>query len=56
MHQIRGILMVAAAAAAFWKAWMIHRGTGLWLALALGVVALAMAVWHCTRKPATPKR
>jgi len=55
MQKTRGVLMVIAAAIAFWKAWHIHRsffGTRnqLWIACALGVVALAMGLWHLLQK------
>jgi hypothetical protein len=55
MHFVRGIFMLAAAAIVFWKAWEIHHGPQFWLACALGVVALGMAVWHFTRQPEPPK-
>jgi hypothetical protein len=42
--------MIAAAAIAFWKAWMLHAGPQFWLACGLGVLALSMAVWHFARK------
>lgn len=48
--------MLAAAVIAFWKGWQLHQGPQFWMALALGVVALAMAAWHFTRRPAGPKR
>jgi len=50
MEHARGFLMIAAAAIAFWKAWMLHAGPQFWLACGLGVLALAMAAWHFTRK------
>jgi hypothetical protein len=50
MEHVRGFLMIAAAAIAFWKAWMLHAGPQFWLACGLGVLALSMAVWHFRRK------
>jgi hypothetical protein len=50
MNHVRGLLMLVAAAVAFWKGWRIHTGTHAWLGYGLGVVALGMAVWHFTRK------
>ena len=49
--------MLLAAAVALWKGWMIHRGEMAALAYGLGVLALALSVWHLTRKepPARPK-
>lgn len=49
---VRGIVMLLAAAIAFWKGWQIHlhHGHRELLAFALGVLALAMGVWHLTRR------
>ena len=47
--------MVLAAAVAFYKGWKIHSGHTAALAYGLGVVALAMAAWHLTRKPPLPR-
>ena len=43
-----------AAGVAFWKGWQIHRGHAALLAYGLGALALALAVWHLTRK--APRR
>jgi len=51
--------MLAASGVAFWRGWRIHAaGHNAWLAIALGVLALAMAIWHMTRKtePSRPHR
>lgn len=50
MNPIRGIVMLLAAAVAFWKGWQIHRGETAMLAYGLGALALAMGVWHLTRE------
>ncbi|MDR3755043.1 MAG: hypothetical protein P4K93_03450 [Terracidiphilus sp.] len=50
MNRIRGIVMLIAAALAIWKGWQIHRGEIAVLAYGLGVMALAVGVWHLTRK------
>lgn len=50
MNRIRGIVMVIAAAVALWKGWQIHRGETAVLAYGLGALALALGVWHLTRK------
>lgn len=42
--------MLLAAAVAFWKGWQIHRGETAVLAYGLGALALALGVWHLTRK------
>ncbi len=41
--------MLIAAAIAIWKGWQIHRGEKALLVYGLGVLALAMAIWHLTR-------
>jgi membrane protein YdbS with pleckstrin-like domain len=51
VNRIRGIVMVLAAAVAFWKGWQIHRGETAILAYGLGALALALGVWHLTLKP-----
>jgi ABC-type nickel/cobalt efflux system permease component RcnA len=57
MNHARGFLMLAASAVAFWRGSRIHAaGHSPWLAIGLGVLALAMAIWHFTRKPDQPKR
>ena len=47
--------MLLAAAAAIWKGWQIHRGETAVLAYGLGALALALAIWHMTRKPPQPR-
>lgn len=49
MNQVRGFLMLVAAAVAFWKGWKIHAGPHAWSAYGLGVAAIGMAIWHMTR-------
>lgn len=51
MEKMRGVLMLAAAVLAGWKAWAIPTGPSHWGACALVVLALGMAIWHFTRKP-----
>ena len=51
MEKMRGVLMLAAAVLAGWKAWTIPTGPRHWGACALVVLALGMAIWHFTRKP-----
>ena len=46
--------MLVAAAIAFWKGWQIHHGETAVLAYGLGAVALALGVWHLTRKAPRP--
>ena len=55
MNRIRGIVMLIAAALAIWKGWQIHRGEMAVLAYWLGAMALAVGVWHLTRKAPAPR-
>ena len=50
MNPLRGVLMLVAAALAFWKGYEIHRGEMAVMAYGLGTLALALGVWHLTRK------
>jgi uncharacterized membrane protein len=56
MNRIRGIVMLIAAALAIAKGWQIHRGEMAVLAYGLGVMALAVGVWHLTRETTTRPR
>jgi hypothetical protein len=47
--------MLAAAGVAFWKGWKIHSGHTALVAYGLGVLALALGVWHLTRKAPPPR-
>lgn len=47
--------MLLAAAVAFWKGWHLHHGQMAMMAYFLGALALAVAVWHLTRKAPRPK-
>lgn len=51
MNPIRGIIMLLAAGFAFYRGWRIHTGHMAILAYALGVLALALAIWHFKRPP-----
>jgi hypothetical protein len=55
MNHVRGVLMLVAAAVAVWRGWKIHTGSHAWMAYGLGAAALALAMWHLTRK-AEPRR
>jgi hypothetical protein len=46
--------MLIASAFAIWKGWHIHHGRMALAAYGLAALALAMAVWHLTRK--APRR
>ena len=54
VNRIRGIVMLLAAAVAIWKGWQIHRGETALMAYGLGILALALAAWHLTRKAPAP--
>jgi hypothetical protein len=47
--------MLIAAIFALWKGWQIHHGNKAVLAFVLAGLALAMAVWHFTRKTPQPR-
>lgn len=47
--------MVLVACVAFWKGYTLHGSHLAFTAYGLGVLALALAIWHLTRKPAPPR-
>jgi membrane protein YdbS with pleckstrin-like domain len=49
MYPLRGLLMVVAAAIAFYRGWTLRHSDRAWIAFALGAVALSLAIWHLTR-------
>lgn len=49
MHPLRGLLMLIAAALAFFSATRMHTRHDVILACALGLLALALAAWHWLR-------
>lgn len=58
MNRFRGVVLLVAAALAFWKGWRIHRGEMAVLAYGLGVLAVAMGAWHliqAQRQPPAPR-
>ncbi|MGO8757371.1 MAG: hypothetical protein ACLQG3_04530 [Terracidiphilus sp.] len=55
MNRMRGTVMLLAGAAAGWKGWQIRRGEMAALAYGLCALALAMGVWHLTRRPPEPR-
>ena len=52
---VRGFVMLIAAAFALWRGWHIHHGRMAWIAFGLAALALAMGVWHLTRRPPRQK-
>jgi ribose/xylose/arabinose/galactoside ABC-type transport system permease subunit len=55
MNRVRGVVLLAAGVLALWKGWMIHRGQMAVMAYSLAVLALALGVWHLTRRAAPPR-
>ena len=55
MNRARGIVLLAAGVLALWKGWTIHSGQMAVVAYLLGVVALALSIWHLTRRAAPPR-
>ncbi|MFP5204207.1 MAG: hypothetical protein ACLGSH_02490 [Acidobacteriota bacterium] len=55
MNAARGIMMLIAAAFAFWRGFQIHRGEMALMAYGLGGLALALGIWHLLHK-APPRR
>lgn len=50
VDKARGILMVAVGAFVLYRGFVM-RGPHAWLALGLGVAAIALGIWRLTRKP-----
>jgi hypothetical protein len=48
-------MMLIAAAVALWRGWQIHTGRMALAAYGLAALAVALAAWHFTRKPAPPR-
>ena len=48
--------MLLAAGLAFYKGWMIHTGHMALMAYGLGLVALALGVWHLMQKTPGTRR
>jgi len=55
MNQFRGIVMLVAAVFAFYRGFAMHTGRSEVLGCGLGTLALALAAWHLTRRPAPPR-
>ena len=56
VNRLRSIVLLLAAAAAFWKGLQIHHGERALAAHGLGAAALALAIWLLTRKAERPVR
>ena len=47
--------MLIAACVAFWQAWRLRATHFFALAILLGLLALALGLWHLTRKAPLPR-
>jgi hypothetical protein len=47
--------MMIAAGVAFWQSWRLRATHFAVSAVGLGVLALALGLWHLMRKPARPR-
>ncbi len=51
MEKVRAILMLAAGAFALYRGFVMFDRPNAWLAILLGLVALALGVFRLTRRP-----
>jgi hypothetical protein len=54
MDKVRGILMLAVGAFALFRGFVMYSRPGAWLAITLGLAAVALGVFRLTRK--SPQR
>jgi hypothetical protein len=54
MDKVRGILMLAVGAFALYRGFAMHGRPNAWLAILLGVAAIALGIFRLTRR--TPLR
>jgi len=50
MNRIRGVVMLIAGGFALFESWRMLAGRRAAYALALGLLAIALGLWHLTRK------
>ena len=50
MNRVRGVVMLLVGVFALFEAWRGLHGARAVYALALGLVAIALGVWHLTRR------
>jgi uncharacterized membrane protein len=53
-EKVRGILMLVVGAFALYRGIVMHTRQSAWLAIVLGLAAIALGVYHLIRKP--PRR
>lgn len=51
MERVRGIVMVAAGVFVIWRGWVVHAVRNAWPFFGLGLLAIALGIWHLTRRP-----
>jgi hypothetical protein len=56
MDKFRGILMLAVGSFALYRGMIMHTGRNAWLAIGLGLAAIALGGWRLMRKPSLPLR
>jgi hypothetical protein len=54
MNRVRGVFMLIAGCFAFYEGWRVLHGQRAVFAFTLGVLAVALGLWHLTRTP--PRR
>ena len=55
MDKVRGILMLAVGAFALFRGFIMYGRANAWLAILLGLVAIALGVFRLTRRPPRPR-
>lgn len=50
MNRVRGVIMLLVGCFALYESWRVLTGHRALLAFGLGIVAIALGVWHLTRK------
>ncbi|MDE3147953.1 MAG: hypothetical protein KGL37_00660 [Acidobacteriota bacterium] len=54
MNRFRGIVLIAAGILALYEGWRIHTGSRMWLAFAVGLMAICLGAWRLTQKRPKP--
>jgi hypothetical protein len=56
MDKVRGLLMLAVGAFALFRGFVMYGRPNAWLAIGLGLAALALGVFRLTRKSPPPRK